>query len=632
MAFIALAQSKINFDSFYQISDGNKLYSVVVSGDTRSVSITYGSLHSKSFKDIILNEQNDEFVREFTDGMRINYAGGVQTILVKKERAGVFMETVKKDKSYKFVAITMDLETRQIKTSSGYVLEVISIAYYNGGVAQTYFCMDYDSSEAMIQKAIEDLFMKFSNSTIYIQKLSGFDGMFLLKALANYSDKFKIVKKEDKIISLSVTKARIFRDDTKYVNTLTFKDSLLLLPASLKSLGNGFSFTNKGDFDHSLTCDISDSDLLYLREDLLKYNLQDCIVLYEVLEKFSVLIFDMFGINIGDTPTVSSLALRIYRSNFMDSNSRISISDTNMYSKLHGAYYGGAVDVFIPQSDHSEKVYCYDLNSLYPAVMLQNDFPVGAPRFVEGAIDLHAKDTFGFLKVNVTRPTDLNMPLLMTKLDGRTVAPLGSWTGWYFTEELKLAATLGYKLEVVEGVLYERRKIFARYVETLYTMRLSFDKADPRNLICKLLLNSLYGKFGMSPYLSTWKLVDQDINCIEKEKGLCEDIIELGDKWILSYPSIKNTVVQPPKSEAEALQIIADKYNLGVSEVIQALATDKNLNRTFGALTKGGGHLNISLPIAAAVTAYARCNIYEYKKHVVGAGGNGSDQRRVVNV
>lgn len=284
------------FDNLYQVSDDNKLYSVVVTGNTRIVTVTYGSLPSKSFKDTILNELNDEFVREFSDGMKINYAGGVQTILVKKERAGAFMETVKKDKSYNFNAITMDLETRQIKTSSGYVLEVISIAFYNGEASQTYFCMDFVSSEAMIHKAIDDLFNKFSNSTIYIHNLSGFDGMFLLKALANFSDKFKIVMKEDKIISLSVAKARIFSDGKKYVNTLTFKDSLLLLPASLKSLGKGFSVTNKGDFDHNLTCDISDADLLYLREDLLKYNLQDCIVLYEVLEKFSILIFDIHNL------------------------------------------------------------------------------------------------------------------------------------------------------------------------------------------------------------------------------------------------------------------------------------------------------------------------------------------------
>ena len=33
-------------------------------------------------------------------------------------------------------------------------------------------------------------------------------------------------------------------------------------------------------------------------------------------------------------------------------------------------------------------------------------------------------------------------------------------------------------------------------------MRLQYSKTNPRNLICKLLLNSLYGRFGLSPVLT----------------------------------------------------------------------------------------------------------------------------------
>ena len=93
------------------------------------------------------------------------------------------------------------------------------------------------------------------------------------------------------------------------------------------------------------------------------------------------------------------------------------------------------------------------------------------------------------------------MPLLHTKIKDMSIAPVGTWTGWYFSEELKLALKLGYTFEVLEGVLFERGNIFKKYVSTLYKLRKSFKKDDPRNMICKLLLNSLYGKFGMSPHL-----------------------------------------------------------------------------------------------------------------------------------
>ena len=70
--------------------------------------------------------------------------------------------------------------------------------------------------------------------------------------------------------------------------------------------------------------------------------------------------------------------------------------------------------------------------------------PVGIPKLVQGHIDILDKDTFGFLKVKVTAPKDLYMPLLHTKINDMSIAPVGTWTGWYFSEELKFALKLGY--------------------------------------------------------------------------------------------------------------------------------------------------------------------------------------------
>ena len=125
-------------------------------------------------------------------------------------------------------------------------------------------------------------------------------------------------------------------------------------------------------------------------------------------------------------------------------------------------------------------VYCYDVNSLYPYVMSNSSFPVGTPRFFEGSqIDLTAFETFGFLKVKVHAPKDLNIPLLQLRRNGKTISPLVTWTDWYFSEELKLALTLGYKFEIIEGVLFERGLPLINYVQTLYNLRNSYSKGDP---------------------------------------------------------------------------------------------------------------------------------------------------------
>lgn len=183
----------------------------------------------------------------------------------------------------------------------------------------------------------------------------------------------------------------------------------------------------------------------------------------------------------------------------MPEDARISITSVELYQKLIPGYSGGAVDVYKPENPDGKLVHCYDVNSLYPAVMMLNDMPVGAPTFVEGHLDLTDPATFGFLRVKVTAPDNLYLPLLQTSLNGTSLAPLGTWEGWYFSEELKFALNLGYTFEVLEGVLFERGRIFFDYVSTLYKLRNTFSKEDPRNLICKLLLNTLYGKFGMNP-------------------------------------------------------------------------------------------------------------------------------------
>ena len=77
-----------------------------------------------------------------------------------------------------------------------------------------------------------------------------------------------------------------------------------------------------------------------------------------------------------------------------------------------------------------------------------------------------------------------------------TIAPYGSWTGTYFSEELKAAVDLGYIItRVNKAKEFTQGDIFTKYVEEMY--RLKRDATGAQRFIAKLLLNSLYGKFGM---------------------------------------------------------------------------------------------------------------------------------------
>lgn len=299
------------------------------------------------------------------------------------------MERLEKDSSHSFFAGTLDLETRTDPITKE--LEVISACRFTeskwgDGWYKTYFINDYENSHDLILALITDLFsppfcLDRSGMVFYVHNFSGFDSVFILQTLAEYTEMFKIIKKDDKVISLKVSKSLYAKNDI----TITFLDSQSLLPVKLAKLAPAFGVGFKGEFDFSkVNCCNTYQDFEAIKGELLSYNKQDCFVLYRVLEKFSELVFRLFSVvvfferkkQLKDTPTLGSLALKIYRSNFMPEDARISITDAELYQKLKPGYSGGAVDVYKPENPEGTKVYCYDVNSLYPAVMMLNDMPV----------------------------------------------------------------------------------------------------------------------------------------------------------------------------------------------------------------------------------------------------------------
>jgi hypothetical protein len=125
--------------------------------------------------------------------------------------------------------------------------------------------------------------------------------------------------------------------------TIIFKDSYLLLPLSLRSLCKAFQVeTTKGYFpfkvrnifysgvipkfeywtgislsDYRLIKDNNIGKLWSFQIEAIKYCKLDCKSLHEILTKFNQLIFNEFNINIHSVLTLPSLAMRIYKTNFM---------------------------------------------------------------------------------------------------------------------------------------------------------------------------------------------------------------------------------------------------------------------------------------------------------------------------
>jgi DNA polymerase type B, organellar and viral len=129
------------------------------------------------------------------------------------------------------------------------------------------------------------------------------------------------------------------------------------------------------------------------------------------------------------------------------------------------------------------------------------------------------------------------------------------------------AIKFGYTFEILEGYKFERGIIFKDYIEYLYNLRKQYDKNHPLNLIAKILLNSLYGRFGMTEINIKYEIVSkEEFELINLDEIL--DIVEFDDKFLIGL-----------KSES-----IEDNSN-------------------------------ISIGVAAAITAYARIHMSQFKNN-----------------
>lgn len=132
--------------------------------------------------------------------------------------------------------ITADIETYTL--SDGTFIPY-SIGFYDGLNTFTYYLSDYNNSETMIYTMFKQLFKsKYCNKIVYLHNLSKFDGYFILNTLRSSFGKdikINIIKKEDKLISITIFYG------PNFIYNIKIQDSYLLLPFSFNTLCNKFN-------------------------------------------------------------------------------------------------------------------------------------------------------------------------------------------------------------------------------------------------------------------------------------------------------------------------------------------------------------------------------------------------------
>jgi hypothetical protein len=321
-----------------------------------------------------------------------------------------------------------------------------------------------------------------------------------------------------------------------------------------------------------------------LTEETKNYLYNDIKSLYEVIDKFSKEIYSIERYNITDAVTISSLSLNIFLTNYYNQNKTpIHIPRINQYKEIKSAYFGGRVEIY---KTYGEDLYIYDVNSLYPYVMLK-DMPVGN---IIKSSDTNLDNYFGFCYAAVNVPSHVKNPVLSYRDDlGNVYNPTGNWTGMFSSEILKLARDVDKaEISIKYGYKFDRGKdVFKKYVEKYFNLKkeASIEKNNAKRTLAKLLLNSLYGRFGLKYHGSK-----TDIVTSERAKELT-----------LKYKILDNIVID----EENEVEII--KYTSEPSDVLKDIDKKGYFDLISKTEYSSEDFINRSLPISAMITSYAAC-------------------------
>lgn len=382
-----------------------------------------------------------------------------------------------------------------------------------------------------IDQAMRYLLRKeYRRRYIYAHNGGNFDHLHVLPWITQHIDEFSyvVIPVQSSIQVLKVT-------ERSSRHSWTFLDSIRLLPMSLAQAAKTFAVPGK--LEHSL--EMPERDPRWER-----YLQRDCEALYACVQKFQHTAHAEMGGEMGIT--APSTAMKLFRRKYMGKGlspamvpqhrhakectgsqptphpRRKSVGETEpctgcLHRWVRGAYYGGRTEVYRaePYWVGRRTVYggqglsYYDINSSYPRAMLES-MPAGVlkeygPRKTRADFERLAIMAVGFVECEVEIPSSCYLPPLPYRHPklGKLVFPTGRFSGTWAWSELQLLfdPMVGGRItKVVKSAWYGRKNLFFDFVKELYFYR---DKSSDRYdegmaLVAKLMLNSLYGKFGMN--------------------------------------------------------------------------------------------------------------------------------------
>lgn len=352
---------------------------------------------------------------------------------------------------------------------------------------------------------------KKENYILYFHNLK-FDGEYIFNYLLNNGYECIKTKKErrDNTFTTLISDTGQFysieiffeTQNKKHINKVTIYDSLKILNFSVEQIAKDFNLPiRKLELDYKANREIGH----ILTEHEIDYIRNDVEIMARALEI-------MFNQNLTKM-TIGSDALDNYKKMNKNFKKYFPILPYEIDKDIRRSYKGGFTylnDVY--KEKETADGIVLDVNSLYPSVMKYEKLPFGSPLFFEGKYEydllyplyvqtlsctfnikenkiptIQIKNNLAFIPNEYIKSSDGDVvTLTLTNID------LELFFEHYDVDVIEYHG--GWKFRSIKG-------LFSGYIDYWSSQKIQAkkDKNDALYRISKLMLNSLYGKFGLNP-------------------------------------------------------------------------------------------------------------------------------------
>ena len=319
----------------------------------------------------------------------------------------------------------------------------------------------------------EDGYKQFQSTVDFVAHIQEYDGIVYFHNGGKFDVRFLLPWIRGKVLSIHGRLAKC------QLGKAELRDSYCLFPMPLSAY-------RKDDFDYTK---LHRDQRAKFGMDITRYLYGDCKYLYELLCEFVA--------NYGQHITLAGAAMDYWTKKFSPSI-RYFKGDTGArwFDTFKHYYVGGRVECF-KSGEISRDFSVWDINSAYPHVM-SGELPWGFKTYTSSKLYAD-RANLGFFDVAGTSYGAFPAREKGRKLHYPHVRGTFSVPG---TELIPAMRCGRFRLEKVHRAIYFKESVtFADYIDHFYRLK---DKAKREGnhaeyLFAKLMLNSLYGKYGANP-------------------------------------------------------------------------------------------------------------------------------------